>query len=313
MFKFKSLMGLAGLMAMAGHGFAAVNSVASLANPMENVGVGARALSMGSAFVGVADDSSALFWNPAGLGGMRDLELALHHNSWLAGIIQETAIAALPLGFLGGFGASLNYVNYGTFNGYDVNGDQIDSYSANRYGFGLGWGKELMAGLSAGAALRGGMRTINDSNYTDIAMDFGALWAPVPVKNLRLGLAYSNLGTAIASYGQAAALRLGGSYGMELSRTNQLLLAASGSFEPQGVNRLQCGVEDTIHSFLALRLGYQANLADTQIQGLTGLTAGFGVLYEGFCLDYAYLPFGDLGAAQRISLGYKFGRTQKPS
>ena len=146
------------------------------------------------------------------------------------------------------------------------------------------------------------------TNYNDMSVELGALWAPVP--HLRLGVDYSNLGTAVAGYAQAADLRLGGSYKAEISRTNQLLLAVSGSFEPNGVSRLQFGAEDLIHSFLAVRLGYQASLAETQIQDLTGLTAGLGLLYEGFGLDYAFLPYGDLGIANRISLTYEFGQAK---
>src|SRR5581483_2966848 len=33
-------------------------------------GVGERALGMGGAFVGTADDTSAVYWNPAGLGNV---------------------------------------------------------------------------------------------------------------------------------------------------------------------------------------------------------------------------------------------------
>ena len=48
----------------------------------EELGVGARAMSMGGAFVGVADDYSAIYWNPAGLGQIRRMELNLgfSHN-----------------------------------------------------------------------------------------------------------------------------------------------------------------------------------------------------------------------------------------
>ena len=40
----------------------------------EGFGVGLRAQSMGGAYIGVADDYSATFWNPAGLAQMRRLE-----------------------------------------------------------------------------------------------------------------------------------------------------------------------------------------------------------------------------------------------
>jgi hypothetical protein len=293
-------------LAIAGAAPAAVNSVAGLANPLDNAGVSARALAMGSAFVGVADDSSALLWNSAGLGGLRDPEIALHHNSWLAGILQETAVGVMPLGRLGGVGLSVNYVNYGTFAGYDANGERQGDYSANRFGFGLGWGKEFIPGLSAGAAIKGAMRNVDNNSSSDASADFGALWAPLP--GLRLGVDVANLGTKVDGYNQALDIRVGASYLHRVAADNRLLLAASGTVEPQGVNRLHVGAEDLIHNFLALRIGYQANLAETQIQGLSGLTAGGGISFSGLGLDYAFLPYGDLGAAHRVSLSYKFGQ-----
>lgn len=297
-------------MALTGRGVSdSINAVASLANPLDNAGISARAAGMGWAFVAVADDSSALFFNPAGLAGLKNAELALHHNSWLAGIIQETAVMALPMEDLGGLGASVNYVNYGTFSGYDSIGTQVSDFSANRYGFNLGWGKEILRDFSAGLAAKGSMQTIADTSYSDFSADIGFLWCPV--EKLRLGVAYSNLGTGVAGFAPASALRLGGSYRFDMSKNNQLLLAGSGAFEPQGVSRLQIGVEDLIHSFLALRIGYQVNLADNQIQGLTGLTTGLGVMFEGFHLDYAYLPYGDLDSAHRISISYEFGQKEK--
>ncbi|HDL19252.1 MAG TPA: hypothetical protein ENH29_09370, partial [Bacteroidetes bacterium] len=44
-------------------------------------GVGIRALGMGGAFTGIADDYSASYWNPAGLGQMRRMELTAGFNS----------------------------------------------------------------------------------------------------------------------------------------------------------------------------------------------------------------------------------------
>ena len=48
-----------------------------------NTGVGARAMGMGGAYVGVADDYSAIFWNPAGLAQIRRMEMNIgfSHNS----------------------------------------------------------------------------------------------------------------------------------------------------------------------------------------------------------------------------------------
>ena len=40
-------------------------------------GIGARAIAMGGAFVGLADDFSAVFWNPAGLGQLKGTNFGL--------------------------------------------------------------------------------------------------------------------------------------------------------------------------------------------------------------------------------------------
>ncbi len=48
----------------------------------EELGVGSRAMGMGGAYVGVADDYSAIYWNPAGLGQIRRMEVnvGFSHN-----------------------------------------------------------------------------------------------------------------------------------------------------------------------------------------------------------------------------------------
>lgn len=287
-------------------GFSAVNSVAGLYSPLDNAGASARVLAMGSAFVGLADDSSALFWNPSGLSGIKNTEMSLNHNSWLAGIVQETGVVAVPTKNLGAFALGANYVNYGSMAGYDNSGNKTADYSANSYGLSLGWGKEIAKNISAGFAINGASKNIGANGYSDVSADLGALWSPR--KDLKLGVSYSHLGSKMAGYSLASDLRFGGSYNLAISKTNQLLLAAGGVYEQNGVNRLQLGAEDMIHSFLALRIGYNLPLADTEIQGLKSITAGVGIVLKRISVDYAYIPFGDLGTTQRISLGYKFGK-----
>ena len=46
-----------------------------------NIGVGARALGMGGAFVGAASDATAAYWNPAGLSMIDDVEIATIHST----------------------------------------------------------------------------------------------------------------------------------------------------------------------------------------------------------------------------------------
>jgi hypothetical protein len=74
---------------------------AATAQPFETIGV--RALGMGGAFVGVADDASAIWWNPAGLATGGLFSMAVDYESlddeWSgAGIF--TATPPLGLGYV---------------------------------------------------------------------------------------------------------------------------------------------------------------------------------------------------------------------
>src|SRR2546428_4069222 len=66
------------------------------------IGVGARATGLGESFVAVANDPSAIYWNPAGLASLQRSELLLSHIQWPADIRYEHVAWALPVRRLGG-------------------------------------------------------------------------------------------------------------------------------------------------------------------------------------------------------------------
>ena len=66
------------------------------------IGVGARAVGLGESFVAVANDPTAIFWNPAGLASMQRQEVALNHVSWPGDVNYEHLAYVLPVRRLGG-------------------------------------------------------------------------------------------------------------------------------------------------------------------------------------------------------------------
>ena len=60
------------------------------------IGVGARATAMGGAFTAIADDATALYWNPAGLSQIKGKQLSASYNSWFAGINQGYLSLVFP-------------------------------------------------------------------------------------------------------------------------------------------------------------------------------------------------------------------------
>jgi tetratricopeptide (TPR) repeat protein len=281
-------------------------SAASAAASLQGAGGSARAVAMGGAFVGLADDAGALYYNPAGLAGIKGHEISLNHNSWLLDINQEQLSAAFSFGRGGGLGLSLNYLNFGTFEGRDAAGNLTQGYTGNRIGGGIAWGISLGGGLSAGAGFNAFGQSLADAGYKSSSADLGALWEPLP--GTRLGVAYLNYGHSVGGGATAAPLRLGASQRLGKPKSLSVLLAASGALEAAGVNRLQLGAEASYGSLAAARVGYQLDLGTTVLDGLTGLSAGGGFEVGHVSLDYAWLPFGDLGSSQRLSMSYLFGQ-----
>jgi hypothetical protein len=87
------------------------------------IGAGARAMGLGGAYVAVVEDSTATYWNPAGLGFLnKRLEMTFMHiganevsyaAEGIAGRHEYGSLAfALP-GDLGNMGAFVNYFNIG--------------------------------------------------------------------------------------------------------------------------------------------------------------------------------------------------------
>ncbi|OGF47873.1 MAG: hypothetical protein A2452_12070 [Candidatus Firestonebacteria bacterium RIFOXYC2_FULL_39_67] len=276
----------------------------NLALPSTQEGGTARAMSMGSAVVGLPQGAASLFWNPAALGGLSETELGLHHNSGLGESTQETVVFGMPVNSLGGFAASLNYVDNGTFEGRDSVGDLTADYTAGNLGLSLGWGKYLLPGISAGVAVKYNRESLAAFTYQAISMDIGFLWTPV--SNLYLGLTYANLGIKVSSAlsDLESVLRFGASYEV----IKNLIVAASSELKAGNrFDNLQVGAEGFIDPMVALRAGYVHNFTDFKLEGLTGFTAGLGVVIsKSLNFDYAFVPYGELGNSHRLSLTYKF-------
>lgn len=287
--------------------------------PLQQSGGTARAMGMGSAVVAVSQGSASLLWNPAGLGRMDSKEVGLHHNTGLGGTIQEILVVGIPLGevkeegkggALGGLAASLGYVDYGTFAGADELGQRTGSYGSGDFSGSLGWGKELVAGLSGGVVLKGNHSSFGNKTFQTYSADAGLLWNVVP--SLDLGVGYSNLqiGGGIAGAPLASGWRLGA--GWAVTR-HWLLAAATEVQEKEAMRRVQLGTEVLIgdvekkSNVLALRGGYQLSFPSRELGALAGMTLGVGyTVTRSIALDYALLPSGELGSSHRLSLTVKF-------
>src|SRR5580698_4397027 len=107
----------------------AASSPGTTAADVLNIGVGARAIGMGEAYVAQADDVSSLYWNPAGLALMQERQASFSYDQMYQGLSFQNASIGIPLEN-GAIGGSLSYLGYGDIQGFDQNGTATGNQNA---------------------------------------------------------------------------------------------------------------------------------------------------------------------------------------
>ncbi len=152
----RTLLGLLGLLGIC------CGLVPSARADFRHAGVGARPKALGSAFVAVADDANAAYWNPAGLTRSNRTSLMLS-NSWLYGVSEiDNYYLAMELPSLGAFHFGASWVRLGI----------TDIYSEDTISLAVAAELPFMTGLSVGLAGKmfvldaPGYDQYNDPNFT---------------------------------------------------------------------------------------------------------------------------------------------------
>lgn len=301
-----------------------VSGAGSTSTNFQKIGMGARASAMGNSFTGVSDDSTAVFWNPAGLEMAKGTQFSLTQGEWLLGVTHEFFSFSQNIDQAGAFGGSFGYLDSGSFPGalenpdgsYGGVGPNINASSftgtvayAQRLGNWIpgSFFKRFMAGVSATVV---GQNMVNIGN-AGANFNLGLLYE-ITRKTFYLGASLQNLGTQIQNFSQPVMGKLGGSYWLHntLMKKDQDIIAADMDIENDTGFKMGIGDEYRMtfgRNDLFLRAGY------TTIADLTGLTAGAGIghRFDDFDaqLDYAYVPYGILGDTHRISLSVIIGGT----
>ena len=292
----------------AGHAFAGGGQGTSAFQFLQ-LGVGARPSAMGETFAGVADDVNSIYWNPAGLAGLERREATLSHAQWLEGIKYSNGAAALPLK-KGTIGVAFNVLNTGAIQKVDNTGLRLSENYNLLDAMGLVSYARSWGGLALGANLKYISSRIEEETAHSYAADLGAFYGGFRPwgRELGLGLSMQNLGTKAKYVSEESSLpvliRAGGS----LQLFKSLLIASDLNYIEKNIN-FHCGAEYTRALgtvVLAARAGYKDDTVK-ELGGLSGLTAGMGIKWSGYQLDYAWNSFTDLGITHRVSLGIKFG------
>ena len=279
------------------------------------VPAGARASALGGALVSLAQGVEAASWNPAGLEGVKGVEITGTHVEYMQTLRHEQfVVAGRVLG--GGLAASLRALYSEPIEERDVLGNLIGSFGAHDLEFALAYGRQVAPGLSVGGTVQALRERIADASASTWAAGLGAAWAPACVSGLRLGLGAYNLGPPArfnleggpgAPVELPTAVQTGGSWQRAFARGAVLRTALEGRFTRgrSGVGML--GVE------LATAGGANGAGAAVLRGGLrvnddaSSYSLGVGYALAGLRVDYAFVPLRlDLGDTHRISFTARF-------
>jgi len=268
------------------------------------IGVGGRAAALGEAYTALANEPTAVYWNPAGLNGAAGTQLAFTHLSWLESIKHDFMAISFP-GFGGKLGLAFTMQSIPDLELRDKpSSEPVSTLDARDLAVALAYARPLNNQLAIGLSVKYLYEKIYLQSASGVALDLGANWQ-TPVPPLRLGASLQNLGSMSALVEEKitlpALLRLGAAYGWQNSAgTTIVTLALDNLTYFEGGNYASAGLEVSPLKEIALRAGYQLNRENR------GLSAGFGASLSRYQLDYGYTGFGeDLGQAHRFSLGIR--------
>ncbi len=279
------------------------------------IGAGARPVGMGEAYSALANDINAIYWNPAGLGEITEREITASYLSHIAGINSGYFGYALPLA-RGGLGVGVVYLDYGQIQETtldDPDGVNLGCYRPYDLAVIAAYGCKVAGGLNVGINMKGVHEDIQGYTANAIAFDIGTLY-DLPANDLTLSCSVKNLGLQTKAFiKEKHDLPLMFDFGLGYSLLADALKIGLNLYQPQGGNfNFNIGGEYCWKKLVSFRMGYKSIGKDLKTgsdkDNLTGLTVGLGVNMKVYQLDYAFVPFNELGNTHRLSFGLKFGK-----
>jgi hypothetical protein len=107
---------------------------------------------MGGAFVALADDPTAAYWNVAGLAKLERDGVALTHTDWVAGISHDFGVACFNMGTYGSIGFSFISLNMGDMMVRTVDEPEGtgEKFGGGDFAFSVAYAKRLTDDFSIG-------------------------------------------------------------------------------------------------------------------------------------------------------------------
>jgi opacity protein-like surface antigen len=320
-------------------GLCAQSKVGTTAAQFLGISVGARATGLGGAFGSIADDASALYWNPAGISRLGRSEFSISHTQWLVNTNFNWAGISLALDRNNSIGVHFTQLDYGEdiVTTIDEPMGTGDRWSAMDIAVGVSYARNLTDRFSIGGTAKYINQRIWSESASAFALDIGMLFI-TNFNDMKLGVSISNFGTEMRmdgknlsiryrldpdSFGSNDAIpgrlltdsfvlplffRVGLSMDIIRQEKNRLLVSSDALYPNDESPYVSAGLEYTWNDMLSVRGGYRSLFIDEPIETWTfggGVKINFTPTM-GVKIDYVYQEFGVFSNIQTFSVGINF-------
>ncbi len=282
------------------------------------IGVGSRSSSMGDAFVAVANDASALYWNPAGLVQFDQDQVIFSHNQWVVDINHDFLGGVYHLDGTNAFGVAITslstqdmpvtteFAPFGTG----------EYFSYGDLAFAVTYSRKMTDKFSFGGTVRYIEETLDKLKMRGVMIDLGTYYW-TGLGSTRFAVTVSNFGNQLAPDGKVVLIgkreksdwqsfspptifRIGFAFEPYESGDNKITTSVQLNHPNDNSENISAGFEYSWKHIVFLRGGYLFNVPEQNY------SFGFGVnipIRIAYCeVDYSYSNFTLLGDAQRFSI-----------
>ncbi|MFC2133957.1 PorV/PorQ family protein, partial [Bacteroidota bacterium] len=287
-----------------------------------SIGVGPRANAMGSAFSAIADDATAMYWNPAGIAQVDEYQAVFNYTSLFADLSVNYFGIVIPAGDFGNWGVNVTILDIGEMEVTTENYPEGtgEYFSAASYAFGLSYARYITNDFIVGVNLKYVREDIYNSSADGFCIDIGTIFT-TPFYGIKFASTIANYGTKMQMTGEDLLVRfdqdanragnndqidaylstdkfelplrlqIGLSRSFEIMENQTLTLAVDATYPNDNAQWINIGGELSLfNGMVDLRGGYKTLFLDDSQEGLT---LGFGVNYDrlaGFniAIDYSY-------------------------
>jgi long-subunit fatty acid transport protein len=199
-----------------------------------------RATGMGNTGVAVADNASAIFWNPAGLAFQNQNQISVTHANWLpafnADLFYDYLVGTYYIDGIGTIGGHITFLNLGEQIRTDETGLELGRFNSFEISAGLSYGFQISENFSMGTGLRYIYSSLADGSVSgqeispgsSVGIDLAGLYKTNPFQvgnrqaSFNVGFNLSNIGPGIQYTDNAqkdplpTIMRLGWAYTMDI-------------------------------------------------------------------------------------------------